>query len=579
MDRHRCSPSNSTKYCSELADMVRYVLIFLLPFFNLGESLKSGQCTRSPEKTNIDLNITDGRITGITGVTAEENKPYIAFKGIPYAEPPVKNLRFEPPVAKKPWNGTLNCTYDKSQCIQGSNPVAGSEDCLFINVYTRSLTGKSGVLVFIHGGTFITGNSSETLQGPDHFLNEGLVFVQFNYRLGFFGFISTEDLVVPGNLGLKDQVVALKWIQKNIAFFGGDPKNVTLFGQSAGSSSISYHMQSELSKGLFQRTIMDSGTSLCLWSLARDSRSTAFKIGSTLGIVTNNSTKLITGLKNISYEALQEASSRIYTQVTLNNVLDGFAFGPVQEVVHDGAFFTGKSEEMLRTGNYTKVPSLLGVNSNEAASAKSVSGIIRLFLAQLDVSPTILSPANLNNERGIFQPKRVGANARIKCEYFNCLSISLAPEDKISEFISNDQFDRPVRKTAMDISQYSTTYMYVFSYVGALGGSLNRTLKGVGHTEELAYLFKSNLSNISEDDTLMRRRMVRMWSNFAKYGNPTPFQDPLLQNITWSATHGNNVTYLNIDKILQVSLNPFSDKMEFYDKIYKDFGTPPYSTY
>ncbi|CAH1975197.1 unnamed protein product [Acanthoscelides obtectus] len=202
------------------------------------------------QNNNPTVTLSNGKIKGLSQKTAYKGNPYYSFRRIPYAEPPVGNRRFEPPTAKSKWNGTLDATKEGSQCVQSINPVLGSEDCLFINVYTPSLKQDNiPVVVFIHGGGFSGGNSSYAAQPPDLFLDENVVFVMFNYRLGIFGFLSTEDLVAPGNNGLKDQVLALKWVQNNIHNFGGNPNAVTIFGQSAGAASVSYLMQSPSAKG------------------------------------------------------------------------------------------------------------------------------------------------------------------------------------------------------------------------------------------------------------------------------------------------------------------------------------------
>ncbi|CAG9823970.1 unnamed protein product [Phaedon cochleariae] len=177
------------------------------------------------------------------------------------------------------------------------------------------LTGSLAVLVYIHGGAFVSGDTTYAQLGPDYFLEEGLVFVSFNYRLGIFGFIGTEDLTCPGNVGLKDQVLALTWVQRNIAFFGGNPQNVTIFGESAGAASVAYHVQSDSSRGLFSAAILDSGTSLSPWALNRRARETAFAVGAALSIVTLDSENLINGLRKINATILQSKASEVSTLV------------------------------------------------------------------------------------------------------------------------------------------------------------------------------------------------------------------------------------------------------------------------
>lgn len=150
-------------------------------------------------------------------------------------------------------------THDAQICTQrnpffGATEVVGSEDCLYINVYTpekssRKISKPLPVLIFFHGGGWESGSGTSDLYGPDFLMDHEVIYVNGNYRLGPIGFLSTETLDCPGNFGLKDQLEILKWVQENIAAFGGDPKSVMLFGESAGGASITYHMMARQSKG------------------------------------------------------------------------------------------------------------------------------------------------------------------------------------------------------------------------------------------------------------------------------------------------------------------------------------------
>ncbi|RZB38724.1 COesterase and/or Abhydrolase 3 domain containing protein, partial [Asbolus verrucosus] len=203
------------------------------------------------------VQINNGRLRGQESKTIGLNVTYIAYKGIPYAEPPTGNLRFEPPVPKRNWKFVLDAKKEGDICVQGLPLVHGSEDCLFINVYVPKMSQSNNQLlptmVYIHGGGFTNGFSTYKKYGPDYLLEKDVVVVTFNYRLGIFGFLSTGDLVAPGNNGLKDQVLALKWVRDNIKSFGGDPNHVTIFGESAGAASVSYHVQSPQSQGDYCR--------------------------------------------------------------------------------------------------------------------------------------------------------------------------------------------------------------------------------------------------------------------------------------------------------------------------------------
>ncbi|KAL7645206.1 UNVERIFIED_CONTAM: hypothetical protein RMT77_003592 [Armadillidium vulgare] len=241
-------------------------------------------------ETEIDMapsiKVKQGIITGLKEIS-ENGKIFYSYYGIPYAEPPVNKLRFKDPKPKSPWKGYHDGTKTPENCPFLSDSfhlppsdrvyeVLGKEDCLTLNVFTpqsNSTNTRLPVMVYIHGGGFHTGSSSQ--QKPYFLMDKQIVLVIIQYRLGILGFLSTEDEILPGNMGLKDQLLALKWVKENIECFGGDPNIVTIFGQSAGGSSVHYHLLSPASKGLFQRAIMQSGTALCPFAYPADALKSA----------------------------------------------------------------------------------------------------------------------------------------------------------------------------------------------------------------------------------------------------------------------------------------------------------------
>ncbi len=197
----------------------------------------------------------------------------LAFKGIPYAAPPVGALRWRPPESAPAWTGVRDATVFGPRCVApplgegGPVEIAGatSEDCLTLNVWTAALSSdeKRPVMVWVHGGGFQVGGSGEASTDGARFGAKGVVLVSFNYRLGVFGFLSHTELdregTPSGNFGLQDQIAALKWVRANIAKFGGNPENITIFGESAGSNSVCLLMASPRARGLFHRAIGESG--------------------------------------------------------------------------------------------------------------------------------------------------------------------------------------------------------------------------------------------------------------------------------------------------------------------------------
>jgi para-nitrobenzyl esterase len=209
-----------------------------------------------------------------TGAVEGKEHGVRTFLGIPYAAPPVGDLRWKPPAHAASWTGVRKSTEFGARCMQGPiysdmvfRDAGGSEDCLTLNVWTpaKDAQAKLPVMVWIHGGGFMAGGSSEPRQDGEVLAKRGVVVVSMNYRLGIFGFLVLPELAAgsdrkaAGNYGFLDQVAALEWVRRNIASFGGDPANVTVFGESAGSFSVSALMASPLAKGLFHRAIGESG--------------------------------------------------------------------------------------------------------------------------------------------------------------------------------------------------------------------------------------------------------------------------------------------------------------------------------
>ncbi|EFX78599.1 hypothetical protein DAPPUDRAFT_105048 [Daphnia pulex] len=204
------------------------------------------QCRAEQEPTvNIPA------LGGLRGsqMVSSSGRKFDAFRGIPYAEPPVGNLRFRDPIPAQPWTGVLDATKEGPACFQNdllSGITAGQEDCLVLNVYTHNsnaIENALPVMVWIHGGGFTagSGNSETDFYGPGHILDRDVVLaVTINYRLGPFGFLSTEDKEAPGSYGLIDQSLAIKWVKDHIANFGGNPDSITIFGESTGGASVEF---------------------------------------------------------------------------------------------------------------------------------------------------------------------------------------------------------------------------------------------------------------------------------------------------------------------------------------------------
>ncbi len=299
----------------------------------------------------------------VEGSTSTDGKVQI-FKGIPYAAPPAGALRWKDPQPAPNWKGVRKATEFGARCMQGNvfgdmvfRDAAPSEDCLYLNVWTpkASPDAKLPVMVWIYGGGFQAGATSEPRQDGEHLAHQGVVVVSMNYRLGIFGFFSHPELTkesphhASGNYGLQDQAAALQWVHKNIVAFGGDPENVTIFGESAGSFSVSALMASPTSKALIHRAIGESGAffgrTLTAKPLA-ESEQDGVKFAQSMGADT---------LEKLRGMTAQQALDAAFKDKT------ALRFGPNI----DGYFFPESPSEIYTEGHEAHVTLLAGWNHDE----------------------------------------------------------------------------------------------------------------------------------------------------------------------------------------------------------------------
>lgn len=298
-----------------------------------------------------------GRMEGI------ETEGMKQFLGIPYAAPPIGPLRFRPPVSYAPWEGTRSCTklghaapqlyVPGLTCLKEEETL--DEDCLYLNVTTPDTTGRLPVLFWIHGGAFQKGSATLGIE-PIAFAREGMVVVNINYRLGVLGFLDVsaylgDEYAQSGNNGLLDIIMALRWVQENISAFGGDPQNVTIMGQSAGSKIVSTLTVMPSAKGLFQKAVMCSGTLQCIRS-----RRTAHRVAELFmqdaGITKEHAEELLT----MPWEKILKAQTNLFAGLNLHTV--GPLFDDIELCGRDALALIGKNMA-------PKIKLLLGTNRDE----------------------------------------------------------------------------------------------------------------------------------------------------------------------------------------------------------------------
>lgn len=312
---------------------------------------------------NKVITIENGAIIG------EKRGHFYAYEGIPYAEPVVGENRFEGPKPyTEEWSGRREFIKYGSPCIQWDHfpehKIQGEEDCLTLNVYVPEGVVDSKdpvpVLFYIHGGAFMFGGSF--FYGPSNIMNaQNVILVTINYRLGILGFLSTEDEVLPGNFGLKDQVAALKWVNRNIKSFNGDPNKVTISGFSAGGSSVQLFYMSELTTGLFQNGISFSGVALNPWVMCENAQAKAYKVASLVNCPTKNHKLMVECLKKKPADELVKQAAKF--QPFLYNPFS--PFGVVVEKPCDTAFLTDTPKNLLMNKKTKNLPWIASVTQDE----------------------------------------------------------------------------------------------------------------------------------------------------------------------------------------------------------------------
>ncbi|XP_069675635.1 carboxylic ester hydrolase-like isoform X1 [Periplaneta americana] len=530
------------------------------------------------------VEVDQGRLRG-KKVTSSVGIAYYSFRGIPYAKPPAGSLRFQAPQPADAWDGVRDAFSEGPVAPQiddfVDNAYLGEEDCLYLNVFTPKLPAESvdkpkAVMVWIHGGGFYMGSGNTRINGPEYLMTGDVVLVTFNYRLGALGFLSTEDGQTCSNCGLKDQAVALRWVQRNIAQFGGDPHNVTIFGVSAGGGSVHFHLLSAMSRGLFHRAIAMSGVALNPWALVEAPRDRAFRLGAVLGCHTTDSTELVRFLRSVPARELIENVEKAQTPEEKASNLMFFA-PTLEKGAEQGAevFVPGQPLDLMRAGLFHKVPFVSGITSHEGMLVMRALSRDPAFLSYLNNDYEYLVPYSLKLKKG--SPKSQEVAQRIKKFYFGDKPISRETLQPLFDLLSDVFFVVGLRKSLeLQLAHTATPiYCYQFSFdekLGLLEKYLgDYTTPGVCHGAEVAYLFRAfyiDDSRLDPGTNYMKtvQRMVKLWTNFAKTGNPTPERDPLV-DVIWNPVTKSELHYLNIDKDLSMQKDLAKDRVAFWEDL------------
>ncbi len=437
---------------------------------------------------NQPIRVENGLLSGAPGSSPEVR----VYKGIPFAAPPVGELRWKAPKAAAFWQGVRQATQFSPVCMQTPyahtsiyfmEPSPVSEDCLYLNVWTAAKTNKERrpVMVWIHGGALTRGAGSIPTYDGEAFARKGVVLVTVNYRLGLFGFFAHPELTKEsdrnssGNYGLLDQVAALEWVQKNIAAFGGDPKRVTIFGESAGSWSVNYLMATPLAKGLFQRVIGESGGMFAVLPKLSDVEESGKKFAASQGADS------MQALRAKPAEDLLKAAANFPPNV-------------------DGWFLPEDVYTIFAKGKQNDVPLLAGSNADEGKSLTLPVASAEAFIQQ--------------------SKRRFGDKTD---EFLKMFPAGSKEEATASAYASFRDFlfgwemrtwVRMATKTGK-----SKAYLYYFSRVPP---GPTAAQYGAYHASEIAYAFQNLLPPRPWEDTdrKLSDAMSSYWVNFATTGDP-----------------------------------------------------------
>ncbi len=449
-------------------------------------------CTVAP--TPSDPNIASVDTGQLRPLSA---KGVLAFKGVPFAAPPLGALRWKPPAAPVKWQGIRDATQYGDICTQkmpnpdnGIGQYAASEDCLTLNVFTQDLTrnAKRPVMLWIHGGGFVNGSGSAELYDGSELAKRDVVLVSINYRLGRFGsfahpLLTQEAAGAPlANYGLMDMIAALDWTKRNIAAFGGDPDNVTIFGESAGGMAVQRLMVSPKARGLFHKAAVQSGAG----------RETIVYLDkpSPRGLPSAE-TEGAEFIKKIGFDPKSTADLRAIPADKILNAGDPSTFsggGPIIE----SHVFPVPVEEAFRAGAQAQIPYLVGYNSAEFPSKPedldaSLTRTVRATQAEL---PQLVAT----------YPDRQDMAARI---------------------VGDIVFGEPARHLAgLHSAKGQPTFLYRFD---VLSPSVQGRYKGTPHAQERQYVFDTLHTSpypTDANDAVQADFAVSYWANFAKTGDP-----------------------------------------------------------
>ena len=490
----------------------------------------------------VTVKIQNGLLKG------EEHSGVEIFRGIPYAAPPLGNLRWRAPQPFSPWEGVREAREFGAVCRQALRPhrplrSKQSENCLTLNIWSpKERIKQLPVMVWIHGGAFRFGSGAQTFYDGKKLAKQGVILVTFNYRLGRFGFFAHPAITkerqaeypqeLLGNYGLMDQLSLLRWVKRNIAAFGGDPGNVTIFGESAGAVSVNYLMTSPLSKGLFHRAISQSGGGFQLAQYLYKSQGKKPSLQLQGELWANKS-----GIANITGDTLRSLPASLVLSDSRNIRL---GFGPVI----DGRMIVDNIGKQFAKSRIQPVPYMAGANNYEASLAQTTKMTPEKILSTFG--------DNLKKVRALYGKEGIAG-----------------PTDLARELYGDSLFVAPAHFMAKHVARAGQkSWLYHFAYVATIR---RNKVPGAKHASEIPFVFgtinKIRAANLwmSASDRSMSQHLMSYWTTFAKNGAPN--SEGQLPWHSFSSERQETMLFANEGIKPVVGLH--KDRLEFHQHAYE----------
>ncbi|XP_028171865.1 juvenile hormone esterase-like isoform X1 [Ostrinia furnacalis] len=468
---------------------------------------------------------------------AQDGSQYASFRGVPYAKQPLGELRFQELQPHEPWTGDFNATTEGPACPNNEvlfyalvRPQGISEACIHANIHVpidalpnihtgASCTGRLPILVFVHGGAWVSGSGDADIHGPEYLVSRGLIIITFNYRLDFLGFLSLNTPKIPGNNGLRDMVTLLRWVQANAAYFGGNPADVTLAGLSAGAASAHLLTLSPAAAGLFNRAFLMSGVAVQSFYSASPvyAQLVAGFFLSALNITSTDYDEVHDQLVELPIDVLIAASRVVIDTTGLTS------FVPVVETPYANftTILSEYPETLQANGNGKHIPLVIGFTSNECET-------VRPRLVQVDIVAAIQeNPLFVLSPELVYSfPSNVTAEManKVLARYFRATPTM----DEYIKLCTETLFQYPAIKLAQAraASGGAPAFLYKYAYeadYSVVKESLNLTFSGAGHYEDFFRIFKVNSWPVlaSNADEAMTGWMTDIMETFIKNNSPS----------------------------------------------------------